>query len=563
MYKTTSRQFAVTRRPVSVHGPGLAHFSRKKKRDCDGRNLSKCQFVEKNVPVPLHSPAIRCRRPWVLVIGLLYLLAGCATPWEKSALLKDSTPNLDRYQGPTQRSLKNLFKKKQEEEDIVAGRSLKPIAGTEDYLAATEIFKEERYDDARKAFKKVAKKYKKSEIREDALFMQAESAWQQDQYAIAHDAYAILLKEYPSTRHMNVVSERLFKIGRLWLDFPEVAKLQEIHQVNFDQPTKELPSEEPPKVPKSTPIFVPNFRDKQKPLFDTAGNGVAALSAVWMNDPTGPLADDAMMLVASYHARRGNYVEADRFFQMLRETFPHSPHVENAFVLGSHVKLMSYQGPNYENRTLQEAQLLKESTLKLYPNNREADRIRDELAKIEDAKALDLWTKVGFYLRKDKKRSAAIYCHEVINQYPKSPYASQARAKLVELGPEYASGAAFLQSVDPPKTNFLEQVLETPPSFRLKKSPMIGQQRDVAKQDEPRREKMSSRRTAKADERSQDRNSKDSDDEGEPEQSGDAEPSPKRRRSWFPFGSVPEKLPDDADQDARQLNPRATGRTRI
>ena len=207
------------------------------------------------------------RGPLVCGVALLILTAGCVTPWEKSALLKDNTPNIDRIQGPTQRSLRrNVFKKKQQdEEEDARGKIVETDRrhGT-NTLAATDLFKEKKYEEARKAFKKVAKKFKKSEIREDALFMQAEAAWQQDHYANAHDAYAVLLKEYPSTRHMNVVSERLFKIGRLWLEFPEVAKLGEIHQVNFDDPTKALPSEEPPKVPESqVPIFVPKLQ-KQK-----------------------------------------------------------------------------------------------------------------------------------------------------------------------------------------------------------------------------------------------------------------------------------------------------------
>lgn len=322
--------------------------------------------------------------PFVCCVVSLMCAAGCASPWERSALLKDSYPNIDRVQGPTERSLRNLFKKKQEDNALngtsLSGKSLKPIAGTDDYLAATELYKDEKYLEAQKAFKRVASKYKKSEIREDALFMEAEAAWQRELYGKAHDIYAVLLKEYPSTRHLNVVSERLFKIGRIWLDFPEVAKLGEIHQVNFDDPKLKLPSEEPPKIPKSRPLFVPNLWDKKEPLFDTPGNGVAALTAVWMNDPTGPFADDAMMLVASYHARKGNYIEADRFFQMLRETFPNSPHVQNAFLLGSHVKLMSYQGPDYETRTLDEAQKLKEATMRLYPNLPESDRLKDELA---------------------------------------------------------------------------------------------------------------------------------------------------------------------------------------
>ncbi|WP_010584178.1 tetratricopeptide repeat protein [Schlesneria paludicola] len=514
------------------------------------------------------------KRLAIWVLSASHFAVGCASPWEKSALLKDSTPDISRIQGPTQRSLANVFRKKQDEEGLMDGDSLKPIKGTPEYLEATELFKAEKYDEAQAAFKKVAKKFKKSEIREDALFMEAEAAWKREHYATAHDAYAVLLKEYPSTRHLNVVSERMFKLGRMWLDFPEVANLGEIQRVNFDDPTKALPSEEPPKVPKAPPIFVPNFSDKSKPLFDTPGNGVAALSAVWMNDPTGPLADDAMMLVASYHARKGNYVEADRYFQMLRETFPSSPHVQNAFVLGSHVKLMSYQGPAYDGRTLQEAQLLKESTLKLYPNLPDQERLKEELAMIQDEEALRTWVNAKFYLKKGKKRSAAIFCHEVITQYPKSRYANEAREMLLQLGPEYVSGAAFLTSIDDKKPGSLEQILEAPPSFHLKRYPLVGPEREnpyaPAAKGAKRKSKTNvatntpstpPRRPTQVVERDADEDDETMVEDERPTKTR-VEPAPKSRRRW-PFGSPPEKLPEDSDSDAKELSPETSGRARI
>jgi tetratricopeptide (TPR) repeat protein len=356
---------------------------------------------------------------------------------------------------------------------------------------------------------------------------------------------------------MNVVSERLFKIGRLWLDFPEVASMKEIRQVNFEHPTEPLPSEEPPKVPKAEVIFKPNFTDKQKPLFDTAGNGVASLTAVWMNDPTGPLADDAMMLVASYYLRRGNWVEADRYFQMLRETFPNSPHVENAFVLGAHSKLMSYHGPDYEGRTLREAQLLKESTIKLYPNNPEVDRIKDELAKIEEAKALELWNVVELYDRKKKPRGVAVYCHRVIAEYPKSAYATQARAKLVELGPEYTNGAKFLTPNEEPKNDLVTRIFETP-TYRLKKYPMIGAAREDKQPGQDQ-----SKRMSKAAEKSKVGEYEDSSEEVEQAPNVDPEKPAKKRRSWNPFGAPPEKLPVDAADGAKKLNSSTLGQSRL
>lgn len=408
---------------------------------------------------------------------MLSFVAGCVTPWEKSALLKDKLPSISGVQGPTERSVRNWFKKKDQEEEAY-GRSLKPIKGTPEYLAAEELYKDEQYADAQKAFKKVSKKFKKSEIREDALFMEAEAAYKRDHYATAHDVYAVLLKEYPATRHMNTVAERLFKIGRIWLDDPQVASLGEIQQVNYDNPSKPRPSDEPAKLPKSKPIFVPNLSDKKRPLFDTPGNGVAALTAVWMNDPTGPLADDAMMLVASHHARKGNYVEADRYFQNLRELYPNSPHVQAAFVLGAHCKAMCYQGPEYETKALQDAELLKKSILHLYPDIPEAERIRDELARMEDEKAQVLWNQAEFYQGKGKKRSSSIYCHELITKYPHSSYATKAKAKLVELGPGYESGAEFMTCDEVKNPTVLERVLEpTLPEWTKNPSKLVARRK--------------------------------------------------------------------------------------
>ncbi len=41
---------------VTVHGPGLAHFSRDQSRFWNCRKLSECGLAEKNVPVPLDWP---------------------------------------------------------------------------------------------------------------------------------------------------------------------------------------------------------------------------------------------------------------------------------------------------------------------------------------------------------------------------------------------------------------------------------------------------------------------------------------------------------------------------
>jgi outer membrane protein assembly factor BamD (BamD/ComL family) len=395
--------------------------------------------------------------------------------------------------------------------------------------------------------------------------MQAEAAFQQNHYSKAHDVYAMLLKEYPSTRHLDTVTERLFKIGGIWLDFPEVARLSEIRQVNLEDPKRKLPAEEPAKS-NWTPVFVPNFTNKQRPLFDTPGNGVAALQAIWMNDVTSPLADDAMMLVASHYARQGNYIEADRHFRMLRETFPNSPHLEDAFLIGSHVKLMSYQGAEYDGKTLTDAELLKKSTIHLYPNIAEADRLKDELAKIEAAKAERDWQQVQLWLRKGNKRAAAVMCHQLISHFPDSAQAQQAIEKLESMGPEYVSGAVLLNPTDPPKPPLWQRVLPLPESMTrssppsappIAREPYAGED---AKEQQPSRwipNPFRKRPAAPTDpvEGEDLPQSEMEEPSGEAEMNS-SEKDPTKKRNWF--WPIPRRLPDDVESGARKLEAKDT-----
>jgi outer membrane protein assembly factor BamD (BamD/ComL family) len=383
---------------------------------------------------------------WNVAILLAYLpvMSGCSGISTRERLL-GKAPSIDGIRGPAERRMLGVFGKSKAS-GVDENGVLLPVAGTEDYVKAEALYENGQYAEAEKAFRKICRKYKKSDIREDALFMQAQAAIKQQRLSKANDIYAILLKDYPSTRHLDTVSGDLFMIAKTWLAYPELTKINEVQQVNFEEPGRPLPA--PEKVDEKVPsALVPNVTNKSKPLFDPEGNAVAALRAIWLNDPTGPLADDAIMLTASHYARRGKWVEADRHFDMLREEYPQSPHVQNSFVLGSHVKLMSYEGPAYDDRRLMDAEQLKETTLRLYPNLPEKERIQKELLQIREAEAQRYWDLVQLYERKAKPRSAAVYCHLVLDKYPDSKFAPLARTVLERLGPEYVDGSSLKQAV--------------------------------------------------------------------------------------------------------------------
>jgi outer membrane protein assembly factor BamD (BamD/ComL family) len=202
-----------------------------------------------------------------------------------------------------------------------------------------------------------------------------------------------------------------------------------------DDPQKSVSPDERSEWP-----LVPNLTDKTRPLFDTQGRALQALKTIWQHDPLGELADDALVMTAAHYLRKGDYREADHYFGILREEYAKSEHAANAFVLGSHVKLMNYQGAKYDGKILGDADNLVRSTINLYPNVPQREKLLEELAHIREEAAKRDWAKVELYRRKNKYKSAALYCEVLIQDHPNSSYAQMARDYLAELDPKYRNG---------------------------------------------------------------------------------------------------------------------------
>lgn len=370
----------------------------------------------------------------------------------------DSPRDVDDVIGPLQRQAMKR----------TASRDISP-KDQKDHTAlklAQRAFDDGKYEVAARSFSKIAKKRSRSSfnlfgdsdkdrpafdpIREEALFYLAESQFQRNLLADATSNYQLLVKDYPSTRYMDESTHRLFEISKQWLGVEGFATTDEIRQVNAEDGADKAPLSS--QQAESRFNVLPNFTDRSKPVFDKGGHALKALKTIWLNDPSGPLADDSLMLAATYHLRNENYREADRLFTILREQFPKSPHLQNAFVLGSHVKLMSYQGAAYDEQLLADSKQLKEQALRLFNDLPEADRMRNELKMIHEAEARREWELAVFYEKKKKPKAVYISCKEIIEKYPTSTYAAKARAKLAELGVNVAGSPQTAPSTIPLRT---------------------------------------------------------------------------------------------------------------
>ncbi len=278
------------------------------------------------------------------------------------------------------------------------------------FNAGEELFRAEKYGPAAKQFKKAAASWPDSPLEQDALFQLAESYFFGEDYSYANDAYEQLLRKYPNTSHLDNVITRQFSIARYWEQYQD-------YNPNW--------------------VLTPNLIDGKRPLFDTLGRAMKVYENIRMNDPTGPLADDAIMATANSYFRRGRYNDADYQYDLLRKEYPRSDHQYNAYVLGLQCKLRRYQGPEYDSAPLDEAQQLVKQQKTLFARDLSAEekqRLADVDAQIKRELATRDYRMAERFDKLEEYGSAKFYYAQVIKQYPQTPLADQSRTRLAALG---------------------------------------------------------------------------------------------------------------------------------
>ena len=227
----------------------------------------------------------------------------------------------------------NNFKK-------LVGRGANEKIAKEAFAKGDALFRQAKYAEAAKKFKIAYDRGPDLPQEEDALFKCGESYFFSDQYSKANDYYGILVKKYTNTGYLDQIVARRFAIARYW----EECDHNHHHW-----------------------CLTPNLRDKTRPMFDTRGHCLKCYDRVRLDDPTGPLADDSIMASANAYFSWGMYEDADYFYTLLQKEYPRSEHQFNAHLLGFKTKLLRYQGPDYGNRPLDEADELAKQLLTSVP----------------------------------------------------------------------------------------------------------------------------------------------------------------------------------------------------
>ena len=245
-----------------------------------------------------------------------------------------------------------------------------------DFAKGEDLFQREKYAEAAKQFDKTISRWPNSSLAQDAMYLMAESHFFHHDYPEAIETYNTLLKNNPNSKHLDKIVRRQFRIARYW---------EKHHQHEPHWAT------------------TPNMLDDTRPFFDTLGRSLKIYENIRLNDPTGPLADDAIMATANSYFMRGRYNDADYHYELVRTEYPRSESQFEAHILGLQCKLQKYQGPDYDGTPLLEAKrLVKQIKIQFAGNLNEEERGRLQLdeARLQKQLAARDW-KLAKILRRE------------------------------------------------------------------------------------------------------------------------------------------------------------------
>lgn len=277
------------------------------------------------------------------------------------------------------------------------------------YEKGEDLFQREKYAEAAKAFKETISRAPGSNLAQDAKFMLAESYFFAHEYPDAVDTYDELIGENPNSKHLDKIVRRQFDIARYW----EAHHQGEPHWAT-----------------------TPNLLDDTRPLFDTLGRSLKVYENIRLNDPTGPLADDAIMATANSYFLRGRYEDADYNYELIRTEYPRSDHQFEAHILGLQCKMRMYQGPDYDGGPLLEAKKLSKQIRVQFVgqlNDEDRSRLQVDEAKLQKLLAEREMSRAEYYKKNGYNGSAKFHYARVARQFSGTPIANEARQAYAAL----------------------------------------------------------------------------------------------------------------------------------
>lgn len=262
----------------------------------------------------------------------------------------------------------------------------------EQFAYAKSYFDNQKYEDAKREFRKLLKAYSKSaEAAESQYYLGLTEEAQGKSYE-AYLAYQMVIDKYPFSERIGEIIEKEYKIGERFMS-GEKRKALGI----------DLPVDNP---------------------------AIEIFAKVVENSTYGPLAPQAQYKLGLVLKGLLRYYEAEDEFNKVVTRYPDSEWASAAKYQIASCRASLSKGAAYDQGAAQDAKERFEQFVKEHPDAVLSIDAQKNIDSIREKEAQASYDIARFYEKQKDFTSAKIYYNDIINNHPESPWASQAIAGL-------------------------------------------------------------------------------------------------------------------------------------
>lgn len=249
---------------------------------------------------------------------------------------------------------------------------------------------------ALKLYETVAKKYPNSVFASEALYRTGVIRQKRQQYYKAFDAYQQMLARYPNSEKFTQVIGEQYRIASQLYE----GKRNRIWGI------------------------IPGFRSPEKAL--------AYFESIVQTAPYSDYAPLALMNAARGYKKIGETEAAIYALDRMINTYPRNVLTPDAYLKIAQTHASLVDGPEYDQAATKESITYYEDYMILFPGDAGMASAEKGLASMKTVLARSSFITADYYFKyRQNYKGAKVFYNQAITDYPDSPIAAQARAKLV------------------------------------------------------------------------------------------------------------------------------------
>jgi outer membrane assembly lipoprotein YfiO len=173
------------------------------------------------------------------------------------------------------------------------------------------------------------------------------------------------------------------------------------------------------------------------PIVGREEEAIEMMYRIQQRSPGSPLAEKALLRTADYYYADGQYDLAGDAYAAYAKSYPRSPLLPRVRLRGAYANLAQFRGPKFDATPAIDARAQLSEIQNLYPDLSAQENVQGLIDRIDREFARKLLLTGNFYVRTHRPDGAVYLYRSVINNYPNSPEAAQARTALATM-PKWA-----------------------------------------------------------------------------------------------------------------------------